>query len=133
MSALSAYLENKINDHILGGPDYARPANVSFGLFTALPTESGGGTEVTGGSYARATVVNSGASFAASASGTKVTNTLVAFPTATADWGSIVGFGIFDASSGGNLLYFGALLTARTVNNGDTARFASGDFSITFD
>ena len=48
----SDYLENEILDHVLGGADYSRPATVYIALYTAAPTDAGGGTEVTGGSYA---------------------------------------------------------------------------------
>jgi len=36
--------------------------------------------------------------------------TIFTFPTATADWGTIVGVGIFDASSSGNLLAYESFL-----------------------
>jgi hypothetical protein len=133
MSALSSYLENKLNDHVLGGSDFTRPANVHFALFTAAPTESGGGTECSGGSYARVSVTNNSTNFPASVSGVKANGGTITFPTASANWGTVTAFGVFDASSGGNLLYFGNLSASRSVTSGDTARFAAGDFTITFE
>lgn len=135
MAALSSYLENKINDHVLGGSDYTRPATVYFALYTVAPTESGGGTEVStsGTAYARAAVANNSTNFPASTNGVKSNGTAIAFPTATASWGSVVAFGVFDAASAGNLLYFGNLTSSRSIASGDTARFAAGDFSITFE
>lgn len=133
MSALSSYLENKLNDHVLGGSDYTRPASVYFALYTSAPTESGGGTECSGGSYARVTVTNNSTNFPSSSSGVKANGTAITFPTATANWGTVSAFGVFDASTGGNLLYFGTLSATRTVTTGDTARFAAGDFTITFE
>lgn len=135
MAALSAYLENKINDHVLGGSDYTRPATVYFALYTAAPSESGGGTEVSnsGTGYSRKAVTNNSTNFPASSSGTKSNGTAISFDSATSSWGTIVAFGVFDASTGGNLLYFGSLTTSRAIATGDTARFAAGDFSVTFE
>jgi hypothetical protein len=133
MSALSSYLENKINDHVLGGSDYTRPATVYFALYSSAPTESGGGTECSSGSYARVSVTNNSTNFPASSSGVKANGTAITFPTASANWGTVTAFGVFDASTGGNLLYFGNLSATRTVTSGDTARFAAGDFTITFE
>jgi hypothetical protein len=42
-------------------------------------------------------------------------------------------FGIYDAVSGGNLLAYGLLGTAKDIDDGDTAKFAAGDLDITLD
>lgn len=48
----------------------------------------------------------------------------------TADWGLIVGLFIADAGSGGNVLYWGVLTTAKNVNNGDAApKFSAGSLT----
>jgi len=129
--SMSDYLENEILDHILGGADYARPATVYVALYTVAPTDAGGGTEVTGGSYARVAVTNNATNWPAAASGAKANGTAFAFPTATASWGTVVAFGIFDAATVGNLLYWGDLTVSKVVGSGDTASFAIGDIDIT--
>ena len=129
----SDYLENKILDHVLGGSDYTRAGTVYIALYTANPSDSGGGTEVTGGSYARASVTNNSTNWPAASSGSKSNGTTITFTTATADWGTVTAFGIFDASSAGNLLYWGTLTTSKAIANGDTASFASGQLTITED
>ena len=58
---LSDYLENKLIDHFLGTTSYTMPTPVYVALYTVTPSDAGGGTEATGGSYARQT-----AAFAAS-------------------------------------------------------------------
>ena len=143
MSAMSDYLENKLVDHIFRGQTFTAPATVYFALFTAAPSDSGGGTEVTGGSYTRASVTTSLANFAGTQSAGSTTassgtggqtsnNGTVAFPAPTANWGTVTHFGVFDASSGGNLLVWGALTTSKTVNNGDAApSFAAAAFTFT--
>ena len=136
MSATN-YLELGLLDHLLGGPDFTRPANVYFALFTAAPGESGGGTEASGGNYARVALTNNNTNFAAATApsgvGTKLNATMIAFQQATGAWGTVTHFGIFDASSGGNLLIYGTLTTARAVVTGDTPRFLANAFSLTAD
>ena len=126
----SDYLENALLDHVLGGGDYTRPATVYIALYTAAPTDAGGGKEVAGGSYARKAVTNNATNWPAAAGGSKSNGTAIAFPTATADWGTVVAFGLFDASSGGNLLYWGALSASQSIPNGATASFAVGTLTV---
>lgn len=129
----SDYLENKLLDHVLGGGDYSRPATVYVALYTAAPTDAGGGTEVSGGSYARVAVTNNATNFPTASGGAKSNGTEITFPEATADWGTVVAFGILDAETAGNLLYWADLTTSKTINSGDTAKFAVGDLDITED
>lgn len=144
MSSLSDYLENKLIDHVLRGQTFTAPTNVYVALFTGAPSDSGGGTEVSGGSYARVQVACSLANFAGTQSAGSTTassgtggqtsnNAAVTFPAPTANWGSVTHFGIFDASSGGNLLFHAALTTPKTVNENDAApSFAIAALTITF-
>lgn len=145
MAALSDYLENKIIDWLLRGQAFTAPATVYVGLYTATPSDSGGGTEVSGGSYARVSVSSSLSNWAGTQSagsttastgtgGTTSNNAAVTFPAPTANWGTVTHVGIFDAASAGNLLAWGALTTSKTVNNGDAApSFAAGSLQIQID
>ena len=133
MANLSDFLENGIIDWLFRGqPAQTLPANLFFGLFTASPADAGGGTEVTGGAYARVSVARSLANFAGTqGAGTTVASTgtggqtsnnnAITFPAPTANWGSVVALGVFDASTGGNLIAWAPLTQAKTVNNGDAA------------
>lgn len=105
-------------------------AAVYVGLVTTTPSDSAAGTEVTGGAYAR---VDSKTKWAVPSAGSVATNAVLTFPTATADWGSIVGFNIYDAVTGGNRLGWGTFAVAKSVLNGDTPSFASGQLTITLD
>lgn len=103
------------------------------GLFTVVPADDAtGGTEVTGGAYARQAyaknTTNWGSSSAGSAGNPATIDNLVAvtFPEATANWGTVKGWGYFTASTAGTLLYFADLDTNKAVDNGDTAKFAVG-------
>src|SRR5690606_21366039 len=98
MAAFSNYLENKIVDWLFRGQAYTPPSTIYVGLLTAAPDDTDGGTEVTGGSYARVAVTSSltnwagtqGAGTTAASSGTSGTtsnNSAITFPTPTASWG----------------------------------------------
>ena len=129
----SDYLENEILDHVLGNAAYTAPATVYIALFTVAPTDAGGGTEVTGGSYARKAVTNDVTNWPAAASGAKANGTDITFAEATADWGTVVAMAIFDAVTAGNMLYWGDLTVSKAINSGDTAKFATGDIDISED
>ena len=129
MAGFTTFLQQELLDHIGGNGGYTAPTPY-VGLFTAAPSDAGGGTEVTGGSYAR---VNANTSFGA-ASGTTMSNdAAITFTTATASWGTVTHFGIFDASTAGNLLIWAALGTSQAVGSDNTASFAIGELDITLD
>jgi hypothetical protein len=130
MSAKSNYLENKILDHVIGGGDYTRPATLYFALYTSDPTDADTGTEVTGGSYARANLTNNATNFPAASGGSKSNAVAITFAAATALWGTVTHFGIRDALTGGNLLYYAPLTDPRTVNSGDVFSVAIGQLVI---
>lgn len=102
-------------------------ASAYVSLHTADPSNAGG-SEVTGGAYARQSV-------AFSNTGTNPTvaaNTaLITFPTASAGWGTVTHFGIWDAATVGNFRGAGALSASKVVISGDIARFAIGALTIT--
>lgn len=110
--------------------------SIYVGLHTADPTDAGTGTEVSGGAYARVAVArNVTTNFAAPSDNAGAQQTqnsnAVTFPAPTANWGTVTHFGIWDAATGGNLLYSGAIATPRTINNGDGApSFAAGALTI---
>lgn len=100
------------------------------GLFTTTPADDGtGGTEVTGGSYAREAYARNGTNWGSSTAGAPSTiQSLVAitFTTASANWGTVASWGYFTAVTAGTLLLFAVLDTSKAVNNGDTAELAAG-------
>jgi hypothetical protein len=122
----SNYLENKLIDHSLGTTTFTKPTTVYAALYTAAPSDTGGGTEVTGGSYARQTIT-----FSAASSGSASNNTNVDFNTMPA--ATVVAVAVLDASTAGNVLFWGTLATNRTVTAGDSIRIASGALVISLD
>lgn len=119
----STYLRDKIIKHVLGEASYTMPTNVYLALYTNNPTIADTGTEVTGGSYARQQL-----SFANASGGVKVSNTSETFTSMPAT--TVTHWGIRDASSGGNLLYFGAFDLPIQLNATDNLPIASGDIAI---
>jgi hypothetical protein len=135
MASLSDYLENKIIDHILRATSYTAPATTYVGLLTAAPNDTGGGTEVTGGSYARVAVTSGTGAWNATGGtdGTTENTSAINFPTPSAGWGTVTHFGVYDASTAGNLLFYAALTTSKTINSGDAVSFAAGALSLQID
>lgn len=123
------YLENKVLDHSLGVTSYTMPT-VYLAAFTAAPGEAGGGTEVTGGSYARVALASK---LGAASSGATVNSADINFPTASADWGTVTHFAVFDASSAGNMLHYGALIASKIIYSGDVLSFLAGQLTFTED
>jgi len=125
MAALSDYLENKLLDATLKNTAFTSPSTVYAALFLTDPTDAGTGTEVSGVSYARKAMA-----FGSASGGTSLNTALVQFDQATTDWGTINYFALFDASTGGNLLYHGALTAPKTILTGDVFQFAINSVSI---
>lgn len=142
MSAMSDYLENKLIDHLFRGQAFSAPATLYVGLLTAAPSDSGGGTEVSGSNYSRASVTSALANFAGTqAAGSTVAssgtggqtsnNAAISFPTPSASWGAVTHFGVYDAATAGNLLFWGALGISKTINQSDTVQFPAASLTFT--
>lgn len=124
--ALTTYLGNKLLDHTIGKTSFTMP-DVFLALYTTAPNISGGGTEAVYTSYARKDVVGSDFSAAASLASTNAVE--LAFPTKTggADI-TVTHWATHDAVTAGNMLEFGTLTVSRLIQDGDTPKFAIGDF-----
>jgi hypothetical protein len=128
MAEFTNYLENKLLDHVLNNASFTSPTTVYVGLFTAAPTDTTSGTEVTGGSYARQVL-----SVSTSSEGVVTSDADVNFPQATGNWGTIVALGIHDADTSGNLLMYTDLTTSKTIETGDILKVSSGSLTVTLD
>ena len=118
---MSNYLSEKLLSHTLRNIAYTPPATVYVALFTVIPdAANAGGTEVTGGSYARRPVA-----FLAPAAGTTYNSAVVTFSAMPAS--IVVGAALYDAISGGNLLFVGPYSYRRTVAAGTDLSVMVGD------
>jgi hypothetical protein len=102
MSAMSDYLELKFLDHFTGTASTSAPSAVYLGLATGSIGDDASGSELTG-----------------------------KFDPATGSWGDVSHWGIFDASSSGNLLFHGSFTASKTIASGDILKVASGSLTIT--
>lgn len=118
MGSKSDYLELEVLDHVLGGADFPRPATVYLALYSAAPSDTGGGTELTSGTapgYARIAITNNVTNFPAAATngttgkGEKALAVAHSSPANSggSDWPTVVAWALLDASTGGNLLFWG--------------------------
>lgn len=125
-------LKNELLDDVFSAAGTAPLANHFIALSTAPPLDDGSGVvEPVGGAYARVTVVNNGANWPIAVAGVKSSGADFTFPAATADWGLITHWAIYDALVAGNFVCWGTLQTSRTILNGDTFRFLTGDLTMT--
>jgi hypothetical protein len=140
---MSDYLENRLVDQLFRGQAAPTTSTLYVGLLTAAPSDTGGGTEVSGGSYARVAVTSSYTNWAGTQSaastvastgtgGQTSNNAAITFPSPSATWGTVTHFGIYDAASAGNLLFWGALTISKTINQADTVTFPAASLSVTF-
>jgi hypothetical protein len=121
------YADNAALNSFLRNTPYTPAVQTYVALFTAAPTVNGGGTEVAGNGYGRQTVT-----WTAPSNGQSVSTADVTFPIdVVADWGTLVAWGIFDASSGGNLLYFANLSVSRYVAVNDQVKFPAAQLVAT--
>ena len=134
MTAASNYLENKVLDHVLTSTAYTQPSSRYLALFNntsgnaAANLEAGTLTDETstsGTAYVRKLVT-----FAAASGGSSATNATVTFDAATASWGTITHVAVMDASTSGNVLFYGAVTTSKTIDTGDTFQITSGNLTI---
>lgn len=117
--------------NVLRATNITAPANVYAALFTATPSDAGGGTEVpASASYSRQLC-----GFAAP-SGTprSVVNAAdILYEVQATAYGLTSWFAIMDAVTAGNMLYWAALTVAKTFAINDQAVFRAGQLSVTED
>jgi hypothetical protein len=134
MSAASNYLENKVLDHVLTATSYSAPSTRYLALFNNVSTNTAANLEAgtltdeistSGTAYVRKAVT-----FAAASGGASATNATVTFDAATASWGTVTHVAVMDAETSGNVLFYGAVTTSKTIDSGDTFQVTSGNLTI---
>ena len=127
MAALSNYAEKLLLDWLMTTGSATRPTAWYVALYTAAPSDSGGGTELSGNGYSRGSVTFGAAT---SPTGTTSNTNAVSFTAAGGNWGTVTHVGIIDSSSGGTLLWHGAMSASKTINDGDTLEFAIDNIDL---
>lgn len=127
MGSMSNYLASKVRDHSLRNIAYTSPTTVYLACFTTATTEAGGGTEVTGGSYARVAITFSAGAYAGLAE--QAASVAIAnMPTCT-----VVAVALMDAATVGNMLFHARLPRPRALTAGQSFDLNSGDFRVLVD
>ena len=127
---IATYLANAVLDHIFGNTAYTPATVLCVGLSGANPTDDGtGNAEHSGDAYARVTHNV----WDASSGGATENDGAITFPQASAAWGTMTHFAMWDATTVGNMLFYGALDNARNIGQNDTPSFADGALDITMD
>lgn len=121
----SNYAENKILDVIGANATFTAPAGVYVKMHLGDP-----GEDCTGNPAAETT--RSAASFGAAASGSMANDAAISWTSVstTETWSH---FSIWDASTAGNPLAYGALSASKALTAGDNAEFAIGALTVTCD
>jgi hypothetical protein len=129
MASFSDYTENLVLTYLFTNGSVTRPTAWYVGLFTAAPSDTGGGTEVSGSGYVRKVT----GTITVSGTGTTATNSAaIEFAAASGgNWGTITHAAIFDAETSGNMLAWAPLTTQRIINDGDVFRVPASSLTIT--
>jgi hypothetical protein len=122
---MTNYLQNAVLNASLRNVTYTQTANVYSALYSVAPTASTSGTEITGNGYSRQLTT-----FASANAGVCTSNVAVNFTATGNAYPTVVAFGVVDASTSGNILYY-KNITGRNVKAGDTLTFDSGAITIT--
>lgn len=122
--SLSNAVELAVLDSLLGS---SSPATLQIGLSTDQPHDDGTELhEVTGAGYARMTISNNAAMFPAAFLvgdiATKKNNVMVMFPQATAPWGTVTHWFLYDTVAA-RMMLWGALTAPISVGINETVRF----------
>lgn len=134
MSAASNFLENAVLDHVLRNTQFSQPAQLRLGLFlntsgaAADNLENGVLTDeisTSGTGYGRQTIA-----FSAASAGTATNSGTVTFAAAEANWGTVTHVAVMDSTTAGNVLFYGAVTTAKTIEIGDTFQVSATNLSI---
>ena len=134
MSQATDYLETKVLNGLLGGTNVTFNTKPYIGLLKSAPSDSSGGTEVSGTNYAR---VQCGASnqgdFVVGSTGSASNTGAFTFNDAQSNWGTVTHVGLYDSATSGNLLGYGALNTSADIQNGDIFKIPTSGFTVSVD
>ena len=134
MSAASNHAENLALNFLLTDSTATRPTEWYLALFTNTSTNAATNLEAgtltdevstLGTAYAREVIA-----FDDAVSGTCASDGTVTFDAATANWGTITHVAVMNASTAGNVLFYGAVTTPKTIETGDTFQVTDGNLTV---
>lgn len=130
VSGKSNFLANKELNKFFRGDAYTPPTSVFIGYTTTVSSASTKGTEPSVGDYARVEMPVDTDTWNESTARQITNEVAVEFPQASASQGTIVGWIMMDALTGGNLLYFGVIDPTKSVGTGDQLTLSIGQLKI---
>lgn len=108
-----------------------RNGTVYLALFNTDPGPDGSGTEVSGTGYSRVAITFGSAPTISGGKATLSNTGAVNFGTAGSSWNTVQYWAIFDAASGGQMLWYGAFSRVKTVEINDSVVVGVGDLVVT--
>lgn len=131
MSKLSDYLENRLVDHLFRSTALAKPSGIHLALGTAATDSSF--TELSGGNYSRISLGLGNLDWTPDGLGGVYPIGEHNSAVATGNWGDITKWALFDAASGGNMLFYGDIAHGCRVYTGEKFTLPSGGLTVGFD
>ncbi len=128
-TAISNYLAGKWIDHVLRNTAFTSPGTSIYVGLSTTQTAAAGGTPVSGNNYSRVQVTAWDAPTSTNGA-TQNTNT-IQFAAPSGTWGTPDSVDIWDASTTGNMLYFGTFTGGGAIGSGDDVHFNAGALDIT--
>lgn len=139
MSKFSNYTEANIIETTLRGAAFPVPSTTHLALFTADPTDANVTANEVGiaawPAYVRKDAADGGtisSGWTAPADGVSTNAKAITFPANNGAGNvTVTHIGLYDAATGGNLLYHAPLVTSKTLLPGDVISFGVGAITVT--
>jgi hypothetical protein len=128
MSAFSNYMEDSITAWINGTTFPAAPTNTYVQLYSQDPTDAGSST---GALFTRVTYAAAGWTRGTGGAGTLSNTNVITITSSAVSAVTASHFAVFDASTSGNLLFYGALSASKSIAIGDEVKFNALQLTLT--
>lgn len=122
---MTDYMKDVVGDHLLRDQAFSPPSIFYLALFTSATDDTGGGTEATGGGYARQEVT-----LTPFVNGVSTNVDELMFTSLAAD--DYTHAALMDALTGGNMWMHDELPDPETVANGGGILVEAGSLTVTF-
>lgn len=128
MAAFSNYMEDQITAWINGTTFAAAPTNTYVQLYSQDPTDAG---SATGALYTRVIYAAGEWTRGTGGAGTLSNTNAITMQSSAGSAATATHFAVFDASTSGNLLFYGALSASKSIAIGDEVKFNALQLTLT--
>ena len=128
MAAFSNYMEDAITAWINGTTFPSAPTNTYVQLYSQDPTDEG---SATGALYTRISVASGGWTRGTGGAGTLSNTGVITITSSAASGATATHVAVFDAITGGNMLFAGSLAASKTITTGDEIKFNASQLTLT--